>query len=72
MYCRKEMVKILKCSLIPKKSYGTLSKGAIFLANPVYRTAMTRDKDLRSKLMIIKFSSFLFNQFLSAFDCEQC
>ena len=27
MYCRK---KILKCYLIPKKSYGTLSKGAIF------------------------------------------
>ena len=37
MFCRKEMVKILKCYLIPKKSYGTLSKGAIFfLANPVY------------------------------------
>ena len=36
MYCRKEMVKILKCYLILKKSYGTLSKGAIFLANPVY------------------------------------
>ena len=34
MYCRKEMVKILKCYLIPKKSYSTLSKGAIFLANP--------------------------------------
>ena len=36
MYCRKEMVKILNCCLIPKKSYGTLSKGAFFLANPVY------------------------------------
>ena len=36
MYCYKEMVKILKCYLIPKKSYGTLSKGAIFFANPVY------------------------------------
>ena len=35
MFCRKEMVKILKCYLISKKSYGTLSKGAIFLANPV-------------------------------------
>ena len=35
MYC-KEMVKILKCYLYAKKSYGTLSKGAIFLANPVY------------------------------------
>ena len=30
------MVNILKRYLIPKKSYGTLSKGAIFLANPVY------------------------------------
>ena len=30
MYCRKEMVKIFKCYLIPKKSYGTLSKDAIF------------------------------------------
>ena len=35
IYCRKEMVKILKCYLIPKKRYDTLSKGAIFLANPV-------------------------------------
>ena len=32
------MVKIFKCYLIPKKSYGTLSKGAIFLANPVFQT----------------------------------
>ena len=30
------MVKILYCYLYAKKSYGTLSKGAIFLANPVY------------------------------------
>ena len=29
------MVKILNCYLYAKKSYGTLSKGAIFLANPV-------------------------------------
>ena len=35
MYCHTEMVKILKCYFIPKKSYGTLSKSAIFLANPV-------------------------------------
>ena len=35
MYCRKEIVKILKYYVIPKKSYGTLSKGAIFLADPV-------------------------------------
>ena len=34
MYCRKEMVKILKCYLIPKKSFGTLSKGAIFFGQP--------------------------------------
>ena len=34
MYYCKEMVKILKCYLIPKKSYGTLSKGAIFLGQP--------------------------------------
>ena len=36
MYYRKEIVKILKCYFVPKKSYGTLSKGAIFLANPIY------------------------------------
>ena len=30
MYCRKEMVKILKFYLILKKSYGTLSKGEFF------------------------------------------
>ena len=34
MYCRKEMVKLLKCYLIPKKSYGTLSKGANFFDQP--------------------------------------
>ena len=28
------MVKILKCYLIPKKSYGTLSKGVIFFGQP--------------------------------------
>ena len=32
------MVKILNCYLDAKKSYGTLSKGAIFLAIPVYMT----------------------------------
>ena len=30
IYSRKEMVKVFKCYLIPKKSYDTLSKGAIF------------------------------------------
>ena len=34
MYCRKEMVKILECYLIPKKSYDTLSKGAICFRQP--------------------------------------
>ena len=34
MYCRKEMVEVLKCYLIPKRSYGTLSKGAIFFGRP--------------------------------------
>ena len=33
MICRK-MVKVLKCYLIPKKSYGALSKGAIFFGQP--------------------------------------
>ena len=34
MYCSKEMVKIFKCYLIPKKTYGTLSKGASFFGQP--------------------------------------
>ena len=34
------MVKILNCYLYAKKSYGTLSKGAIFLANPVEHICM--------------------------------
>ena len=34
IYCRKEMVKIFKCYLIPKKSYDTLSKGAFFFGQP--------------------------------------
>ena len=36
IYCHKVMGKIFKCYLIPKQSYDTLSKGAIFLANLVY------------------------------------
>ena len=35
IYRCKKMVKVLNCYLNAKKSYGTLSKGAIFLANPV-------------------------------------
>ena len=34
IYCRKEMVKTLNCYLIPKKSYDTLSYGAIFFGQP--------------------------------------
>ena len=34
LYYRKVTVKILKCYLIPKKSYGTLSEGAIFIGQP--------------------------------------
>ena len=41
LYCRKEMVKILKCYLIPKKSYGTLSKGAIFFGQPCRNFMLT-------------------------------
>ena len=36
MYCCKKMVKILKYYLIPKKSYGILSKGAIFFGQPCF------------------------------------
>ena len=42
IYCRKEMVKISKCYLIPKKSYETLSKSAIFLVNPVHSVCYSR------------------------------
>ena len=34
IYRCKKMVKILKCYLYAKKSYGTLSKGAIFFGQP--------------------------------------
>ena len=44
IYCRKKMVKIFKCYLIPKKSYDTLSESAIFLANPVYSGGSTLSK----------------------------
>ena len=30
IYCCKKMVKFFKCYIIPKKSYDTLLKGAIF------------------------------------------
>ena len=36
IYRCKEMVKILNCYLYAKKSYGTLSKGAIFFGLPMY------------------------------------
>ena len=45
MYCRKEMVKIFKCYLIPKKSCGTWSKGAIFFGQPcIYTYKITHTK----------------------------
>ena len=34
IYYRKEVVKIFKFYLIPKQSYDTLSKGAIFFGQP--------------------------------------
>ena len=36
MYCRKEVVKILKCYLIPKKVMTLCLRVQFFLANPVY------------------------------------
>ena len=57
MYCRKEMVKILKCYLIPKKNYGTLSKGAIFFSQPssisIFLTNITH------KCIVAKFDIYL-------------
>ena len=48
MYCHKEMTKILKCYFIPKKSYGTLSKGAIFFGQPcTNKFGMERGTKLR-------------------------
>ena len=47
IYRFKKMVKILNRYLYGKKSYGTLSKGAIFLANPVQFVYMnSRDTDI--------------------------
>ena len=51
IYCRKEMIKTLKCHLIPKKSYDILSKGAIFLANPVF-SALQQKNNSASSLII--------------------
>ena len=36
MNCRKEMVEILKCYLIPKKGMTLYPRVQFFLANPVY------------------------------------
>ena len=35
MYCRKEMIKILRCYLIPKKVMTLCLRVQFFLANPV-------------------------------------
>ena len=40
MYCRKKTVKILKCYLISKKIYGTLSNGANLFCQPVYTVGL--------------------------------
>ena len=61
MYYRKEMVKILKSYLIPKKSYGTLSKGAIFLANPVDNIYIARSSKLYPTLEIRNRDVWYFN-----------
>ena len=42
MYCRKEMVKILKCYLIPKKVIALCLREQFFLANPVLLQNKTR------------------------------
>ena len=41
-YCRKEMVKILKCYLIPKKVMALCLRVQYFLANPVFRRDIGR------------------------------
>ena len=51
------MAKILNCYLYAKKSYDTLSKGAIFLADPVEMT-----KSNFKAMRVYKISFFL--QFL--------
>ena len=60
IYCRKVIVKILKCYLIPKKSYDTLSKGAIFLANPVYFVSVNSEQTHYFK--IGKFCLFMMSR----------
>ena len=40
MYCRKKMVKILKCYLIPKKFMALCVRVQFFLANPVYTVGL--------------------------------
>ena len=42
MYCRKEMVKILDCYLIPKKVMALCLRVQYFLANPVYSRLLLR------------------------------
>ena len=59
MYCRKEMVKFLKCYLIPKKSYGTLSKGAIFFWPTLY---------LSKLFYVISFSTVAYSYLLKNYN----
>ena len=49
IYYRKEMVKILKRYLIPKKSYDTLSKGAIFFWSTLKKLVNKKKSKLHAK-----------------------
>ena len=53
------MVKILNCYLYAKKSYGTLSKGAIFFGPTLYIPISLLNDDLMS---------FCKNHFLNTFE----
>ena len=51
--CHKEMVKILKCYLIPKKSYDILSKGAIFFGQPCLIRYYVNKQTLKTSYLTI-------------------
>ena len=53
MYCRKEMVKLLKCYLIPKKVMALCLRVQFFLANAVFRLCR------RNALLIMKMHGLL-------------
>ena len=46
------MVKILNCYLYAKKSYGTLSKGAIFFGHPcIIGRNVSKEKERTKKIL---------------------